>query len=345
MMQPIDDRPAHSPLSESSYTLKVGWYGLGAMGYFMARNIATSGRAASPILVYNRTAAKAERLVNEIGTSAAIVASSPAQLVTECDIIFTNLSTNEVVQHVYSDFAKILSSLPTESKIFVDTSTISPPLAAEIDKLLISLSRCHFVASPIIGPPAAAGSGQLTIVMSGDYHCKKKVAHLLIPVGRKILDVGGNVERAPTLKLVCNGMLMSANELLAEVLTLGEKSGIGAQAVYNLMKEVMPTPSLIIYGDRMLNQHFDGTKGIAIDLGVSVLNDVCRLAVELNCPMPTIDIAHQSLVTARSIHEHLKQTGTNRWDVLDCSALIASRRVSAGLEPFESDNHRVTHED
>ncbi|KAI6114893.1 NAD(P)-binding protein [Pisolithus croceorrhizus] len=326
-MQPIDDRPAHSPLSESSYTLKVGWYGLGAMGYFMARNIATSGRAASPILV--------------IGTSAAIVASSPAQLVTECDVIFTNLSTNEVVQHVYSDLAKILSkSLPTESKIFVDTSTISPSLAVEIDKLLISLSRCHFVASPIIGPPAAAD---------------KKVAHLLIPVGRKILDVGGNVERAPTLKLVCNGMLMSANELLAEVLTLGEKSGIGAQAVYNLMKgaphgcqfrrSVDDGASLIIYGDRMLNQHFDGTKGIAIDLGVSVLNDVCRLAVELNCPMPTIDIAHQSLVTARSIHEHLKQTGTNRWDVLDCSALIASRRVSAGLEPFESDNHRVTHED
>lgn len=344
-MQPIDDRPAHPSLPERSYLLKVGWYGLGAMGYFMARNIATSGRAASPILVYNRTAAKAERLVNEVGTSAAVVASSPAQLVTECDVIFTNLSTNEVVQHVYSDFTKILSkSLPTESKIFVDTSTISPSLAVEIDKLLISLSRCHFVASPIFGPPAAADAGQLTIVVSGDYHCKKKVAHLLIPVSRKILDVGGNIERAPTLKLVCNGMLMSANELLAEVLTLGEKSGIGAQAVYSLMKEVMPTPSLIIYGDRMLNQHFDGTKGCAIDLGVSVLNDARRLAVGLNCPMPTIDIAHQSLVTARSIHEHQKQTGTNRWDVLDCSALIASRRVSAGLEPFESDNSRVTRE-
>lgn len=72
--------------------------------------------------------------------------------------------------------------------------------------------------------------------MSGDYHCKKKATHLLIPVGRKIIDLGGNIEKAPTLKLVCNGMLMSANELLAEVLTLGEKSGIGAQVVYSLMK-------------------------------------------------------------------------------------------------------------
>lgn len=236
-MQFVDNPPAHPSLPESSNPLKVGWYGLGAMGYSMARNIATSGRAASPILVYNRTAVKAERLVNEIGTSAAIVASSPAQLVTECDIIFTNLTTDQVVQHVYSDFAKTLSqSLPTGSKTFVDTSTISPSLAVEIDKLLNNCSRCHFVASPIIGPPAAADAGQLTVIMSGDYHCKKKATHLLIPVGRKIIDLGGNIEKAPTLKLVCNGMLMSANELLAEVLTLGEKSGIGAQVVYSLMK-------------------------------------------------------------------------------------------------------------
>lgn len=180
--------------------------------------------------------------------------------------------------------------------------------------------------------------------MSGDYHAKTKVAHLLIPVGKKTIDLGGNVERAPMLKLICNGMLMSANELLAETLTLGEKSGIGATAVYSLIQEVMPAPSLIIYGDRMLNQHFNGTDGCAIDLGVNVLSHVRDLAAELNCPMPTIDITHQSLITARSIHECQKRSGSNQWDILDCSALIASRRVSAGLEPFDGDDHRVIRE-
>lgn len=41
---------------------------------------------------------------------------------------------------------------------------------------------------------------------------------------------------APTLKLIGNGMIMGMNELLAETLTLGEKSGIGQQTVYNLIK-------------------------------------------------------------------------------------------------------------
>lgn len=345
-MQPSNDQPAHPSLLDSSCPPKVGWYGLGAMGYFMARNIATSGRAASPILVYNRTVAKAERLVNEIGSSNAIVASSSAQLVTECDVIFTNLATDEVVQHVYNDFAKTLSqTLPTRPKIFVNMSTIRPSLAVEIDRLFSGFSCCHFVAAPVFGPPAAAGAGQLTIIMSGDYNCKRKAAHLLIPVSKKIIDLGGNIERAPMLKLICNGMLMSANELLAEALTLGEKSGIGAQAVYSLMKEIMPAPSLIIYGDRMLNERFDGTDGCAIDLGVNVLDHVRHLAAELNCPMPTIDITQQSLITARSIHERQKRTGSSGWDILDCSALIASHRVSAGLNPFDCDNHRVIRED
>jgi len=40
---------------------------------------------------------------------------------------------------------------------------------------------------------------------------------------------------ASTLKLIGNGNLAAALELLAETLTLGEKSGIGQQTVYDLI--------------------------------------------------------------------------------------------------------------
>lgn len=92
--------------------------------------------------------------------------------------------------------------------------------------------------------------------MSGDYRSKKEVAFLLVPaVGRKVIDLGENVEKgrnvyergeqtyeaeivwvpASTLKLIGNGNLAAALELLAETLTLGEKSGIGQQIVYDLI--------------------------------------------------------------------------------------------------------------
>ncbi|KAF8846141.1 NAD-P-binding protein [Paxillus ammoniavirescens] len=336
-----DAVPFSRPPTPGAQPLQIGWYGLGAMGYFMARNIATSRKshpATSPILVYNRTISKAEKLVKEIGGFSAKVASGPAQLATECDVIFTNLANDAAVQSVYSEFAKALSETPpSKAKIFVDTSTVYPTLSGEVDKLLSSFAHCHFVASPVFGPPMAADAGKLVIVMSGDYRSKKEIAYLMVPgVGRKVIDLGGNIEKAPTLKLIGNGMIMGANEILAETLTLGEKSGIGAQTVYGLVKEIMPAPGLIMYGERMVNDRFDGSIGFALDGGIKDSVHIRRLSAELNCPMPGVDIAHQRMVTARSIHQEQTIAGTHKWDVMDCSAMIAGSRVAAGLNPFDN---------
>lgn len=328
--------------------LRIGWCGLGAMGYPMARNIATSQKSSQkPIMVWNRTVEKAEKLANQLGKSVITVASGPAQLVSECDIIFTNLANDAVVQDIYNQFSRQLDQeRPTKSKIFVDTSTIYPSLAAELDQLLSGIRRCFFVASPVFGPPIIADAGTLVIAMSGDYGSKREAAHLMVPgVGRKVIDLGGNIKKAPTLKLIGNGIIMSANELLSESLTLGEKCGIGASVVNNLVKDIMPAPSLLAYGDRMVHDRFDGDAGFAIDLGIKDSVHVRRLAAEHNCPMPTIDIAHQNMLTARALHQKHSLFGEEKWKTLDWSASIAGSRVAAGLEPFDSNADRVVPDD
>lgn len=108
----FDPIPFSRPTTPGLHPLKIGWYGLGAMGYFMARNIATSRQSQSnttPVLLYNRTLSKAQKLADQLGPSVAEVASSPAQLATECDVIFTNLANDAAVQSVYNEFAKALS--------------------------------------------------------------------------------------------------------------------------------------------------------------------------------------------------------------------------------------------
>ena len=50
--------------------------------------------------------------------------------------------------------------------------------------------------APVFGAPAAADAAQLIIVMAGDYRSKKEVAHILVPaMGRKVIDMGGNLEK------------------------------------------------------------------------------------------------------------------------------------------------------
>ncbi|KAL7285048.1 hypothetical protein ACG7TL_000139 [Trametes sanguinea] len=340
-----EPNPFSRPTTPGHHSLQIGFCGLGAMGYPMARNLAKWRNqhvpGSLPILVWNRTKGKADDLLKELGDNMIMVADSLEQVASDCDIVFTNLSNDEVVKSVYEVFAKALKEPKlTKNKIFVETSTIYPSLAAELDTLLSNVPSAHFITSPVFGPPAAANAAQLLIVMSGDYRSKKEVAHLLVPaVGRKIMDLGGNVEKAPTFKLVGNSLILGSLELLAEVFTLSEKAGIGAPLVHQFIKEVMPAPPLINYGEKMLHDHFDGSKGFAIDGGLKDSAHIRKLATELDSPMPALDAAHQHMLTARALHANQVRRGNARFDVLDWSSLVAGARVSAGLDGFDSSKH------
>ncbi len=52
--------------------------------------------------------------------------------------------------------------------------------------------------------------------------------------------------------------------------------------------------------------------------------------------MPVVDIAHQHMLTARALHEAQKVAGTQSFDSLDWSALVAGPRVAAGLDGLDS---------
>ena len=89
--------------------------------------------------------------------------------------------------------------------------------------------------------------------MSGDYRSKKEAAYLLVPaVGRRVFDLGGNLEKgrnaiiyglpalirypAPTFKLIGNSMILGFIEVMAEAMTMSEKSGLGADQVLHLIR-------------------------------------------------------------------------------------------------------------
>jgi len=103
-----------------------------------------------------------------------------------------------------------------------------------------------------------AENATLIIALSGDYGSKKEVAYTVVPaIGRRVLDLGGNVEKgdfrrraiscaciylkkliaqAPTFKLIGNSLVLGSMELIAEAYTIAEKSGIGQDLVYEYIK-------------------------------------------------------------------------------------------------------------
>ncbi|KAJ6520524.1 NAD-P-binding protein [Mycena sanguinolenta] len=345
--------PYSRPVSPhgGSYPVQIGFVGLGAMGGVMAKNLANHRaghiHGSPPILVWNRTTAKADSLFEELGQHKIRVAKTLEQIVTECDVIFTALANDETVKSVYEQFVQTLKHTPpARNKIFVETSTIYPTLAGELDVLVSSVPHCHLIASPVFGTPYVAAAAQLVIVMSGDYRSKKEVAYMLVPaVGRKVIDLGGNIEKANTFKLIGNSMILGTMEILAESYTLAEKSGIAASEVHRFVKDIFPAPGIIRYSERMSTNQFDADTGFSIDGGIKDASHIRRLTAVHNSPMPSIDIAHQHLITARAIHKGQVQSGKEAVEVLDWSGMIAGARVAAGLDPFESKSEGVVEVD
>jgi 3-hydroxyisobutyrate dehydrogenase-like beta-hydroxyacid dehydrogenase len=104
------DLPFSSPPTPSVLQHRIGWIGLGAMGYPMAKNLATHYHSlpnGTSVLIYNRTKEKCLRMKQEEGDKVH-VADSLEQVALDCDIIFTSLASDDVVQSVYQ---KIHSAL------------------------------------------------------------------------------------------------------------------------------------------------------------------------------------------------------------------------------------------
>jgi 3-hydroxyisobutyrate dehydrogenase-like beta-hydroxyacid dehydrogenase len=111
----VQDLPYSRPATPGLHAqVQVGWIGLGAMGYQMARNLAkhraTHVENQPPLLVWNRSKEKSEKLLSELGDRKVAIAQTVVDVATKCDIILTSLSSDEVVKSVYKELVATLQA-------------------------------------------------------------------------------------------------------------------------------------------------------------------------------------------------------------------------------------------
>ena len=103
---------------------RLGWIGLGRMGYAMAERLA---KANADVRGYNRTRAKAEAL----SASGVALVDRPLDLA-QCDIVFTMVSTSDDLKSVLVGKDGLFARLDRNPSILVELSTISTEASAEI---------------------------------------------------------------------------------------------------------------------------------------------------------------------------------------------------------------------
>src|SRR6188768_1250606 len=208
---------------------KLGWIGIGRMGYAMAERLAKAG---CDISVWNRTRAKAEPLAK----SGATVVDALTDLA-DRDIVFTMVSTGKDVKEVLFG-PNGVTSKGKAPKIVVDSTSISLEESAEIRKKL-GEKGVKLLAAPVSGNAKVIKAGKLTVVASGPKEAFDAVSPYLDAIGRGASYVGDG-ELSRIAKICHNVMLGVVIQNLCEITVLAQKAGMPRHAFLDFLnKSVM----------------------------------------------------------------------------------------------------------
>jgi 3-hydroxyisobutyrate dehydrogenase/glyoxylate/succinic semialdehyde reductase len=192
--------------------MKIGFIGLGIMGSRMATNLLRNNYE---VVVYNRTQAQAESLV----ASGAEWANSPANVAKKVHVLFTMLSTPDVIRNLAIGKDGFLECLQSGS-LWVDCSTVGPSFALEIAEEA-QKRHVRFVEAPVAGSKDQAADAELLFIAGGSAEDVDECRPILMVMGSHVLYTGGHAT-ANGLKLVFNLLLAQAMLAFSEALILGQ---------------------------------------------------------------------------------------------------------------------------
>lgn len=202
---------------------KLGFIGLGNMGYPMAKNLEKAG---FPLSVYNRNRSKAVGFEKQ-----SFIRKDIAELVDQSDIIFSMLTNDEAVNEVYE---KIIQQR-IEGKLFVDMSTISLERCVSIASKLKEKGAA-FIDAPVAGSTKPAAEGTLIIMAGGESEDLQRARPYLERMGKSIKHLGENGQGIAA-KLAINYFLSTIYQGLAETILFSDKLGIKRNEMLEIIND------------------------------------------------------------------------------------------------------------
>jgi 3-hydroxyisobutyrate dehydrogenase len=202
-------------------TVKIGVLGLGLMGEPIAYRLLEAGHE---LTVFNRTASRADRLVDR----GARLAASPSDVWTSADACITMIADDRALQAVMLGKEGLLHDGPP-GRVVVDMSTVSVEASKKVAEAA-EAAGIAYLRAPVSGNPSVVEAGNLTIIVSGDEEAFRRLEPTLRDIGPNVFYLGA-AEEARVMKLALNLIVAGTAELLAEALALGEASGLDRAAM------------------------------------------------------------------------------------------------------------------
>jgi 3-hydroxyisobutyrate dehydrogenase len=307
---------------------RIGWIGMGRMGYPMAERLLKAGYDVS---IWNRTRAKAEPLA-KIGGK---VVDNLFDL-KEVDVLFSIVSTGKDLEQVYFGKNSVTGHGGKIPKIFVDCSTISVEESAAIRDRLAQLGS-EFVAAPVSGNAKVIKAGKLSTVVSGSEAACKTVTPMLEVVAPQGVSYVGEGELARICKIAHNVMLAVVIENLIEITLLANKMGVPRHAFLAFMNNGVMGSMFTRYKSPAL-VNLDWTTTFTPELLRKDLDLGLALGREWDVPMPVTAATREVLQT--HFGAATLKPDPEKYLQEDFAALLETMALASGMK-LESENKNV----
>ena len=202
----------------------IGVVGLGAMGSRIAARLLETGH---PVVVWNRTPAKAAPLV----ALGAEHAATPAELAASSQVVITMVSDPDALRATVSGPTGIAAGLGPGADV-VEMSTVGPPAISWLRSRLPA--GAELVDAPVLGSVAQAERGELTLYVGGSDDAVRRVTPVLAALGT-VVRVGGSGAGAAA-KLVANAALFMTVAAVGEAVAFARSAGLGDEVVDRVLE-------------------------------------------------------------------------------------------------------------
>ena len=203
---------------------KVAWIGLGIMGYPMAGHLLKKG--GHDLVVYNRTAAKAQAWVKEHGGGR--TAKTPAEAAAEAEFVFSCVGNDDDVRSVTIAKDGAFQAM-RKGAIFIDNTTASAIVAREL-YTTAKERGFDFLDAPVSGGQAGAQNGTLSVMAGGDAAAFERAKPVMTQYARAVTLIGpaGAGQLTKMVNQICIAGLVQG---LAEGLHFAQKAGLNIPVV------------------------------------------------------------------------------------------------------------------
>jgi 3-hydroxyisobutyrate dehydrogenase-like beta-hydroxyacid dehydrogenase len=267
---------------------KLGFLGLGLMGYPMARNLL---RAGHEVAVWSNTTAKAQKLAD---TEKGRFCATPKEVAENADVLFLCVGDTAMATEVILGANGIIEGILSGS-VVVDCSTIAVSQSRHIGGAL-KAKGVDFLDAPVTGSTPGAEGGNLTFMIGGDDAVFNRIRPLLDPMGKKIYFCGAagmGLQAKLTQNLILSNILMAFNEGMV----LATKGGMDPKLMLEILDNSAAKSGLIAYkAPFVFNRDFTtnfSVKWMHKDVGLAL-----ESGQELNVPLLLTGLTRQLFQTA-----------------------------------------------